>query len=246
MPIGATIGAAVVGAGASIYSSSKASKAQTSAANDASQIQLQVADENNQLARDMYAANAARLDPYSSMGLAAGAEYMGLLGVPFDKPSASTAPPLANGGSSGSSGSGASLPFSITSEQNDGIPGNYQTDMTTYFMTHPPTPAELAAMKDDGIAGNYQAALAAMNATGSSPPTLEQINAMKNDGIPHNYNSALAAYNASQTASPTPTATPTIGSALSPVVAQQAQAAIAAGADPVAVQARAAQFGARL
>jgi hypothetical protein len=243
MPIGATIGAAVVGAGATIYGSSQASKAQTSAANDASQIQLQVADENNQLARDMYAANAARLDPYSSMGLAAGAEYMGLLGVPFDKPSASTAPPLANGGSSGSSGH--TLPSSITSEQNDGIPGNYQSDMTTYFMTHPPTPAELAAMKDDGIAGNYQAALAAMNATGSSPPTLEQINAMKNDGIPHNYNSALAAYNASHQPA-TPATAPTSGSALSPVVQQQAQAAIAAGADPVAVQARAAQFGARL
>jgi hypothetical protein len=84
-----------------------------------------------------------------------------------------------------------------------------------------------------------------MNASGSSPPTLDQINAMKNDGIPHNYASALAAYNASQQPA-TSTAAPTGGSALSPVVAQQAQAAIAAGADPVAVQARAAQFGARL
>jgi hypothetical protein len=163
--------------------------------------------------------------------------------VPYDKPSASTAPPLANGGSSGTSAGGASLPSSVTSLEHNGIPGDYQAGMTTYYMANPPTPAQLAAMRDDGIPGNYEAALAAMNATGSSPPTLEQINAMQNDGIPHNYASALAAYNASQQ----PAAAPATGtSALAPVVQQQAQAAIAAGADPAAVQARAAQFGARL
>jgi hypothetical protein len=55
---------------------------------------------------------------------------------------------------------------------------------------------------------------------------------MKNDGIPGNYAAATAA-GAQAPAS----------SALTPVVAQQAQQAIAAGANPQAVAQRAAQYG---
>lgn len=83
MPIGIGTaiagGAAILGAGATIYASSKASHAQTKAANQAAQTEQNVATQNNDFAKQIYAENAARLDPYSNMGLAAGDAYMGLL-----------------------------------------------------------------------------------------------------------------------------------------------------------------------
>jgi hypothetical protein len=213
MPIGATIGAAVIGTGASIYSSSKASHAQTQAANQAAGDQMAVAQENNQLARDMYDANASRLDPYSNMGLEAGDAYMGiLLGPNHTSPGSTTTNgyatiptphTLGSGGSGSGSGSGSSGPLTlpdIMPMQNDGIPGNYASALTAYYAAHPPTAAQIAAMKNDGIPGNYAAATAA----GAQAPA---------------------------------------SSALTPVVAQQAQQAIAAGANPQAVAQRAAQYG---
>lgn len=79
MPVGIGVGAAVIGAGATIVASDKASGAQTKAANTAAATERANAEMNNKLARDMYGWNAARLDPYSSMGLAAGDAYMGIL-----------------------------------------------------------------------------------------------------------------------------------------------------------------------
>lgn len=79
MPIGATIGAAVVGAGAGIISSSNASSATQHAADQASATEQNVANQNNQLARDMYAKNEGHLTPFMNAGMAAGDEYLGLL-----------------------------------------------------------------------------------------------------------------------------------------------------------------------
>jgi hypothetical protein len=219
VPVGATIGAAVIGAGATVIGSSKASKAQTQAANQAAGDQLAVAEENNQLARDMYDANATRLDPYSDMGLQAGDAYMGiLLGTNHTQPGSATTngyatiptPQKLGSGSSGtgtgSGGGGTPSLTQIMAMQNDGVPGNYASALSAYYAAHPPSAAQLAAMKNDGIPGNYAAAQAAAQ---QAPPA----------------------------ASP---------SALAPVVAQQAQQAIAAGADPQAVAQRAAQYGVRL
>jgi hypothetical protein len=81
MPIGtiATVGAAVVGAGAGIYSASKSAKAQKKAAQTASGIELQVADKNNAFAQSIYDQNEGHLTPFIDMGGMAGDEIMGLL-----------------------------------------------------------------------------------------------------------------------------------------------------------------------
>jgi hypothetical protein len=208
MPVGATIGAAVLGAGATVYASSQGSHAQTNAAQTASNDQLRASEENNQLARDMYTANASRLDPYSMAGAYAGDEYLGLLlgPAPAHTPGGSTpngyftfptttAVPGSSTGGTGSTGP-QTLP-DVLAMQHDGIPGDYQPALSAYYSAHPPTQAE--------------------------------VDAMKHDGIPHN--AAIA----QQYVQPT--------NALAPVVTQQAQTAIAQGADPQAVAARAASMG---
>lgn len=178
MPVGATIGAAVVGAGATIGAGAMASNATKSAANTAADTQLQVSQQNNQLARDEAAAAQARLDPYSSMGLDAGDEYMGILLGHAPSHSTGTSP---NG-----------------------------------YVAYPaPTTTPSA-----GALSGYNG------------PSLDQIMAMQHDGIPGNFKSALAAYAAAQPSAAT--------------VQQHAQAAIAAGADPAAVAAHAAQYGVTL
>jgi hypothetical protein len=241
MPIGATIGAAVVGAGASIYSSSQAGHAQTSAANTASNDQLLVANENNQLARDMYNANASRLDPYSTMGLAAGDQYLGLLLGDAPRPGQPAgngwAPVLGNPGPNGT-------PANPTPNGTGTTPGAGGTPTPAPYTG--PTLDQINAMQHDGIPGNYQSALAAYYA--AHPPTATQALAMQHDGIPGNYAAAMQAIN-NQPVTPLTGLgglTPGPGSALAPVVAQQAQQAIAAGADPAAVAARAASYGVRL
>jgi hypothetical protein len=233
--------------GALISSHSQKSAADQAAATQAQSTaaQLQLGEEALGLNKSIYNSNYDLLSPFVSRGNVAGDAINALLGLP-------SAPvlhsPLAQGSTTGagtgtSGGSGAAIPASIMSEQSDGIPGNYQADMTTYYMTHPPTSAQLAAMQNDGIPGNYQAALAAMNATGSNPPTLAQIQAMQNDGIPHNYASAMAAYNAPQPATSGTQSAPVVSQTpVSSTLQQQAQQAIAAGADPAAVNARLAQM----
>ena len=71
MPIGAAVGGAVIGGGASIIGASKAAKAQKQAAQAASDTSLQVAHENNALYRDIYNQNKGLLTPYSDRGLLA-------------------------------------------------------------------------------------------------------------------------------------------------------------------------------
>lgn len=133
MPVGATIGAAVIGAGAGIYGSSQASHAQSQAAQTASGDQLAATEQNNQLATNIYNANAARLDPYSAMGLPAGGEFNALLGIasPAAANPASAPPPLAPVGTGPAGYTGPSLE-QIMGMQHDGIPGNYQAAMAAY------------------------------------------------------------------------------------------------------------------
>jgi hypothetical protein len=72
MPIGTTaaiIGAATIGAGASIYGANKAASAQTKAANQASQVQ-----------KEQYAQTRADLAPYRDTGTTALGQYSSLLG----------------------------------------------------------------------------------------------------------------------------------------------------------------------
>lgn len=79
MPVGATIGAAVIGAGASIYSSSQASSAQSHAAQTASDNSLKVAQTNNAFAEHMYDRNSANLTPAITRGNTAGDALMSML-----------------------------------------------------------------------------------------------------------------------------------------------------------------------
>jgi hypothetical protein len=89
MPIGAVIGGAVIAGGASIAAGSMASHAQSKAADTAAQTAANNTASNNALTEKIYGENASRLDPYSTMGLSAGNEYMGLLGVPTSSPTTS-------------------------------------------------------------------------------------------------------------------------------------------------------------
>lgn len=188
MPVGATIGAAVVGAGAGIYSSSQASKAQTNAANTASSGELAAAQANNALTASIYNSNAARLDPYSALGLPAGGEYNALLGIAA--PAAadpSTAPPPAlpinANGTTGTGYGGPSL-AQIQGMQHDGIPGNYRAAMANYGAqaTAPSSPAlsmpnyspsnALAAVSGTGTASQVTPIRAAATVpTGDGTPT---------------------------------------------------------------------------
>jgi hypothetical protein len=91
VPIGIAAGAAVIGAGASIYSSSQASKAQTHAANTASDTALQVANTNNAFAQSIYDQNEGHLTPFIDFGTSAGGNLMELLtGKKAAAPTAST------------------------------------------------------------------------------------------------------------------------------------------------------------
>lgn len=139
MPVGATIGAAVIGAGAGIYGSSQASKAQTQAAQTASNDELAVAQQNNALAAQIYNSNAARLDPYSALGLPAGGEYNALLGIasPAAANPTTAPPPVQPISASGSAGSynGPSL-AQIQAMQHDGIDGNYAPALAAYNAAH--------------------------------------------------------------------------------------------------------------
>lgn len=94
----------------------------------------------------------------------------------------------------------------------------------------PSTLADVLATQHDGTPGNFQGALASYYA--AHPPTAAEVAAMKNDGIPHN--AAIAGQYVQSS------------SALAPTVVQQAQQAIAAGADPRAVAQRAAGYGVAL
>lgn len=94
----ALLGAAAIGAVSSAISGSSQKKA----ANQAAQVATQNTQENNQLARDMYASNTALLTPYSDMGLRAGRTLSDMLLGPTPAPApppAAYAPGSYGGGS---------------------------------------------------------------------------------------------------------------------------------------------------
>lgn len=78
MAIG-TLGA--IGLGVAGVGSVLGAKAQKKAANKAADTSMQVADENNQLARDIYGQNQAALSPYMQRGNVAGNTMNALLGL---------------------------------------------------------------------------------------------------------------------------------------------------------------------
>jgi hypothetical protein len=262
MPIGAVIGAGVLTAGASIYTGSKAASAQKSAANNASDTTLQVASENNQLARDMYAENASRLDPYSNMGLAAGDEFMGLL--------LGHAPTTANAGNGWAPVKGVNTPAATPTPTTG---GTGSTPVTGYG-----GPA-LGAISSQAQMDAY---MAYYHAHPEQDPGFTNITQFHGDPYKDEdaASAVLAARNAYLAAhppvvapapvtTPAPVAAPPVApkppvgvlapfaaqgtgtSALAPMadpaqVAAQAHQAIAAGADPNAVAQRASQYGVRL
>lgn len=85
MPVGAIVGSAVVGAGASAISASKNSKA----INKASDAQTAATRENNALTREIYGQNKNTLSPYINSGYQANSAINALLGLPtqsYDAP----------------------------------------------------------------------------------------------------------------------------------------------------------------
>jgi len=98
MPIGATIGAAVVAGGASIAGGAMGASAQRRAAGQASDSAAQTAQMNNALQREVYSTNQAYLSPYAARGNDAGNAINSLLGL--------------GGGSSGGATSGGYGPSS--------------------------------------------------------------------------------------------------------------------------------------
>lgn len=89
MPVGAVVGSAVVGAGASAIGASKQKKA----ANKAADLAAQNNSENNALSREVYNSNVALLDPFREEGLKATRTLSELLGL--SPPGSAAAPPPA-------------------------------------------------------------------------------------------------------------------------------------------------------
>lgn len=97
-PISATIGAGVLGAGASIYSANKASKTQQQASNQASDTQLQMFREANRLN-----------EPWRQAGMGALTQQQALLGIGGGQPTAQQGGGFGNLGFSGGDQSGSSF-----------------------------------------------------------------------------------------------------------------------------------------
>lgn len=215
MPIGVG-GAALIGlggaaltAGAGIYGASKAAKAQNKAADQASDTAYNTANLNNQLARDMYGANAARLDPFASNGLmASNALTDMLLGTHSFNPNAS---PYAG---------------TLADPANPSSP-QAQAGQPPY------TQAQIDQMWHDGVPGNAEAA---ENANAQWYASHQQAPAA-NSLAPMASQAPAGAATAPQTVTPAPNALLAPVPAPAPLQAQ-AQQAVAQGADPAAVNAR--------
>jgi hypothetical protein len=79
MPIGAVIGGAVIGAGGAVASGAMGASATRHAANTAADTSLQVANENNALAREIRGQNLSIATPFYNNGLVAGNALQDLL-----------------------------------------------------------------------------------------------------------------------------------------------------------------------
>lgn len=219
-----TIGGALIGS----HQQSQAVQQANNSQQAATQAQLQLGQQALGLNQSIYNSNYDLLSPFVSRGNVAGDAINALLGLPsaphLSSPLASN-PAVQTGGGTGGTplGSIPGVNAPATSIQqilpyaNDGVPGNYAAGLQQYYGAHPPDLASIAGMKNDGIPGNYAAA---QQYAGSHP-----------SGV--------------QTA-PVVSQTPVNSLAPQTDIHQQAQAAIAAGANPAMVQQRLQQMGGRV
>jgi hypothetical protein len=177
MPIGATIGAAVIAGGATVASGALASHAQSKAASQASATELAVADKNNAFAQGIYDQNEGHLSPFIDFGTAGGGQLMELL--------TGKNPATASTGTTGGTGSTATPPAAT------GYTG--------------PTMAQIAAMKNDGVPGNYAAAQANLSAWRNAHPGVDPF--APPPAAPAPTNAAAHATPATATATPAATGT---------------------------------------
>lgn len=91
MPVGATIGATVLGTGISALSANSAAHTQADAATQAAQAQLQAAQLAQQTQLQMYNQTRSDLAPYMTTGNAALSQLAGLFGIGTGGPTAGTA-----------------------------------------------------------------------------------------------------------------------------------------------------------
>lgn len=203
------LGTAALGAGAGIYGASKASKAQSKAADTASDTAQYTAQMNNQLARDMYASNSARLDPFATNGLmASNALTDMLLGTSKFNPNAS--------------------PYAGTLAD----PANPASPAAKAGAA-PYTEAQIAAAWNDGVRGNAEAMQNANNQWYASQPAANALAPIA--GAPTAAPTAPTA--APVAATPATNALAPVAGSTAPLEAQ-AQEAVAAGANPNLVKAR--------
>lgn len=161
MPVGAVVGSAVVGAGASMASASSQKKA----ANKATEQAAQNNAANNALQREMYGSNLAILDPFRQEGLKATRTLSELLGL---SPPGSAAAPAA---APAQGGYAAPTQYGAPVYANDGS-GNLTPDDIIYrngrFSTRDGLSLEAAEVRE--IYANQRAGQQPANALQTAPP----------------------------------------------------------------------------
>jgi hypothetical protein len=223
IPAGIAAAATVGGALISSHAQSKAADQAQSAQDQATQAQLKLGQQSMDLQNRVYGSNYDTLSPFVSRGNVAGDAINALLGLP-------AAPAMHNpmASSAGSSASAPPAPVAaplpsidqLNALKHDGIPGNYRAAIGQASGGGGGLLHDIASVGGFGLAG--------LAATNSSPPPISPALA------------ALRPQSGVQSA-PTVSQTPLASSNLQ----QQAQQAIAAGADPAAVNARLAQLQTR-
>jgi hypothetical protein len=149
-----------------------ATQAQLELGHESLDLQKQLAQQSMGLNQSLYNSNYDLLSPFVSRGNVAGGAINALLGLPnapnmrspLETASGGLTPlpgsqPAPTGGTTTPAPAQNALSLSqIMAMQNDGIPGNYQANLSQYYAANPPTAAQIAAMRNDGIPGNYAAA----------------------------------------------------------------------------------------
>lgn len=133
----AILGSAVIGAGASAISSSKAAKKAADASNYA-------ADQNAQVNREIYQQTRADLSPYNQAGQAGLAALMQRLGL---SPTGTTTPAAGNGAAANKAtgGSAGTSPLAAPTA----APAAGQPDYAAYYQSNPDLQAEYARLQAD-------------------------------------------------------------------------------------------------
>ena len=123
VPMALSIGGSLLSANAQKKAAQQATDATTAANNQATQAQLQFAQQSLGLERNIYNSNFNMLSPYVSRGNVAGQSINALLNLP-EAPTLSA--PLPETGGSGAPGLPQQPLTNIAAMQHDGIPGNYR------------------------------------------------------------------------------------------------------------------------